>query len=138
MGRCYICISSIQLFLKMLIIFCGIPVAAPGEAVFGKEAVAEIVLINLVGEVLAAVSVHLTAGRRDIGAAIAVLIIDHIGVVVGVYVNGKSVGMFGQVRGAVHYPVIEAGSVIIRHGGGVITIVLIDQTDTLDTVIILV
>ena len=87
-------ILSVQLFLKMLIILCGIPVAAPGEAVFGKEAVAEIVLVNLVCEVLAAVSVYFTTGRGDIGAAVAVLVIDYIGIVVRVYVNGKSVGVF--------------------------------------------
>lgn len=73
----------------MLIVFGGIPVAAPSEAVFGKETVTQIVLVNLVGEVLAAVGIDFAAGRGDVIAAVLVSVKNHIGIVVGIDVDGS-------------------------------------------------
>ena len=52
--------------LEVLIIFAGIPVTTPGEAVFLKELVAEIIFINLIGKGLGTVSVDFTAIRRNV------------------------------------------------------------------------
>ena len=44
--------------------------------------------------------------------------------------------MFGEVCGAVYYPVIEAGSVIIGHRRGIVTVVLINQADFFNLIIV--
>lgn len=120
----------------MLIVLGRIPVAAPGKAVFGKETVAQIILVNLIGKALTAVGVDFAAGRGDIVAAVLVSVKDHIGIVVWVHVDGKPIGMFGQIRGAVDDPVVKAGGIIFRHRGGIVTVILIDQTDALEPVFI--
>lgn len=126
----------VNLFLKMLIIFGGVPVSAPGETVFGKEAVTEVVFVDLVGEALAAVSVDLTAGRGDIVAPVVVSAKDNIGVVVGVHIDGEAVSMFGEVGRAVHYPIVETGSIVVRHGSRIVAVILVNQTDTFKAVIV--
>lgn len=126
----------VDCFLEMLVILCGIPVAAPGEAVFGKEAVAQIIFVNFIGEVLAAVSVNFTAGRGDIGISAAVFVKDNVGVVVGIHIYGKAIGMLGKARSAVNNPVIKAGGVVVRHGSGIVAAVFVYQAHTLEPVFV--
>lgn len=118
-------VTSVDCFLKMLIVLCVVPVAAPSEAVLGKETIAQIVLINFIGEVLTAVSVSFTSGGRDIGVSVSGFVKDDIRVVVRVDVYGKAIGMLGKACGAVHYSVIKTGGIVICHGGGVVAAVLI-------------
>ena len=108
---------SVNLFLEMLVIFGRVPVAAPGETVLGEKAVAQIVLVDLVGEALAAVGIDFAAGWRDIVASVTVSAKDHIGIIVGVDVNGQSVGVLGEAGSAVNDPVVETGSIIFCHRG---------------------
>ena len=51
--------------LKMLVILAVAPVAAPDEAPFGKQLVTQIIVVDLVGEVLAAVKVGSCRDRLD-------------------------------------------------------------------------
>ena len=101
-------VKSVDGLLKMLVILEGIPVAAPGEAMLGKETVAQIVLIDFIGEVLTAVGIDFTAGRGDIGIAVAIFVEDDVGVVIRIHVYGKAVGMFGEACGSIHHSVIKA------------------------------
>lgn len=110
----------------MLIIFAGIPIAAPGKAVFDKETVAEVVFIDLVGKIQTAVGVNLTSCGRNIGIVRAVFVEDYIRIIERVDINGKAVGVLRETGSAVHDTVVKAGSVIICHGSRVIAIVLID------------
>ena len=79
--------------LKMLIIFAGIPVTTPGEAVFLKELVAEIIFINLIGKGLGTVSVDFTASRRNVSLSGFSFVKDNIGIVEGIDVNSTAKGM---------------------------------------------
>ena len=79
----------------MLVVFCGVPVAAPSEAMGGKEAVAQVVFVDLVGEALAAVRIDFAAGRGNVIASVGVSVKDDVGVVVGVYVDSQPVGVLG-------------------------------------------
>lgn len=128
----------INFLLKMLIILSGVPVAAPGKAVLGKEAVAKIIFIDFISKALTAVSINFAAGRGNIVAPVGVFAKDHVGVIVGVDVNGETISMFGEVGRAVHYPIVETGSIVVCHGSGIIPVVLVDQTDAFEAIVILV
>ena len=83
---------------KMLIVFtCG-PVAAPFESGLGEEAKAEVVMINLVGEIPVAVTIDFGCGGLNEECAIIALFI--VRVVERVDVDGQSTGMFRQVGAA--------------------------------------
>ena len=79
--------------LEMLIIFAGIPVTTPGEAVFLKELVAEIVFIDFISKGLGTVSIDFTASRRNVSFSGFSFVKDNIGVVEGIDVNGTAKGM---------------------------------------------
>ncbi len=120
----------------MLIIFGGVPVAAPGKAVCGKKPVAKVVLINLIRKTPGAVGIDLTAFGGDISFALCGPVEDHIGIVKRVDVNGTAKRMFGEAVGAVHHPVVETGGVVIFHGQGVVPAVFVDEADSFDPVVI--
>lgn len=80
--------------LKMLIIFAGIPVTTPGEAVFLKKLIAEIVFIDLIGKDFRAVSIDFTAGWGNVSFSGFSFVKDNIGIVEGIDVNGTAKGMF--------------------------------------------
>ena len=79
--------------LEVLIIFAGIPVTTPGEAVFLKELVAEIIFINLIGKDFRTVSVDFTASRRNVSFSGFSFVKDDIRIVEGIDVNGTAKGM---------------------------------------------
>ena len=120
----------------MLVVLRGIPITAPCEAALGKKAVAQIILVDLISEILTAVGIDFTAGWGDIVTSVSVPVKNHIGIIVGVDIDGKSVGVFGQTGCAVNDPVVKAGSIIFRHGGGIISAILVDQADALEPVFI--
>ena len=77
----------------MLVVFHGAPGAAPDEAVFDEQAVAEVAFIDLVAELLAAVGIGLAVGGFNNPAAI--LRMADIGIVECVDVDGEAAGMIG-------------------------------------------
>ena len=79
----------------MLVVFTGVPIAAPGETMLDEKLVAEVVFIDFVREVLTAVCVGFAALRRDVGLAGAVLVVDHVWVIKRIDVDGRAVGVLG-------------------------------------------
>ena len=77
---------------EVLIVFHRAPAAAPGEAVFDKEAVAEIAFLDFVAIGLATVGIGLGVGGLD--NLTTILAIADIGVVERVDVDGETTGVF--------------------------------------------
>ena len=73
----------------MLVILHGPPVAAPGEAPLRKKLIAQIVLVDLVGEVQASVREGRSGGGRD---PLLSARPGHIGIVQGIDVDGVYAG----------------------------------------------
>lgn len=92
--------------LEVLVVLAVVPVASPVEACLGEEAVAEVVVVDLVGEVPGAVAVGGSrGGLYEEGAVFEVLV---VGVVEGVDVDGESAGVLGEPRGGGDGAVAEA------------------------------
>lgn len=121
----------------MLVIFAGVPVAAPGETMFNKEAVTQVILINFIGKILAPVRIDFAAGGRDIGIARTSFVVDYIGIIEGIDINGEAIGVFGQAGSAVNHPVVKTGCVIVCHGSRVIAIIFVYQPNPLNLIVIL-
>ena len=82
----------------MLVVFHGSPGAAPGEAVFEEEAVAEVALLYLVAERLLTIDIGFAIrGFYDTGAILAGA---DVGIVAGVDVDGQATGMKGELGAA--------------------------------------
>ena len=127
----------INCLLKMLIILTGIPASAPGKSMFFKKPVAQIVFIDFVREIPGTVGIYLTSRRRDIGLIVFSLAKHHIRVIKRVNVNGTAQGMLGKMVSTVYNPVIEAGGIIIQHGGSVVAVIFIDQRNLFNLIFIL-
>ena len=56
---------GLNFFFKVLVILEGIPAAAPGKTVFGKEPVGQVVLVYLMFKGLFPVHIALAARRGD-------------------------------------------------------------------------
>ena len=118
----------------MLVVFTGVPIPAPGEAVFGEKAVAQIGFINFIGEVFGAVGVGFAPAGGDVRGSIGFK--NYIRVKERIDINRQAVSMFGEVGCAVHYPVIKAGGIIVLHGEGIVSIVFINKADLFDLIFI--
>ena len=70
--------------LKMLVIFCMFPVAAPLKSMLHKHLVAQIVMVNLMWEFNASVRILFSIGRLYISSAINIF---HIRIIKRVDVN---------------------------------------------------
>ena len=65
--------------LEVLVVLDAVPVAAPGKTVFNKQLVAQVVLIDLIGEIDRAVCVVFRANGRYMQAAISIVL--NIGII---------------------------------------------------------
>ena len=90
----------------MLVVLARGPVAAPVEASGGEEAEAEVIVVNLVGEVPRAVAVRLAGDGLDERRAIIEGL--DVGVVEGVDVDGQAAGVLGEVVGGGDVAIAEA------------------------------
>lgn len=116
----------------MLVILHGLPVTAPLETMLDEEAIAEVALRNLIGEVLAAVDIGLTRSRLD--EQRTVLLTTHTGVIKRIDIDGESTGMVREFRAALHYPITVARRVVGTHRCLVVIAILGDWTDTLNRI----
>ena len=119
--------GALRRLLKMLIVFTGVPVAAPGKAMLLKQAVTQILFVDFIGERLTPIRIVFSGFGRYMDGLI--LIVGNIGIVQGVDINGQSIGMSGQAGGARHHPVIEAGAVVVGHGQIVVPTVSVDKPE---------
>ena len=115
----------LNLFLKMLIIFAGTPTAAPGEAMLYKKLVSKVGFVDLIRKILFSVRIGFAPGGGDIDRA--VLAGGDVGVVEGIQVNGKAVGMVGKSAGGKR-PVVKAGCIIVFHGQFIIPLIFLHKT----------
>ena len=118
---------------EVLVVFHGAPGAAPDEAVFDEQAVAEVAFIDLVTELLAAVGIGLAVGGLNDPAAI--LRMADIGIVERVDVDGEAAGVIGELLRTRDDTITEAAGVIVAHLTLIVGIVLISQADALDRVV---
>ena len=107
--------SLFNRFLKMLVILAGIPVTAPGKAMFLEKAVAQVALIYLVSKILTTVCIDFAAFWGNVVAAVFISAKDDIGVVERINIDCQPIGMFGKAVCTVHNSVIKAGGVVIHH-----------------------
>ena len=132
-----LCVQFYKLLLfdefKVLIIFPCFPIAAPIEAGLGKEFEAEVVVVNLVGEVPRAVTVGLASGRLDKERAVAERL--DVGVVERVDVDGQSTGMLREIVGGSNVAIAEARGIVVAHLRLVVSIIDIGQQHPLDGVL---
>ena len=94
----------------MLIVFAGAPAAAPGKAMFKEKPVSQIFFVDLIGKVLCSVGIGFASGRSDVDGA--VFFGGDIRVIKRIQINGKAVGVVGELTRR-ESSVIEAGGVVI-------------------------
>ena len=99
-----------------------------------EEAVQEVALDNLIGKAFTAVDIF--RGRSRLHDATSVLTSPNIRIIEGVDVDSHSLSMLGQLGGSRYPAIAETGGVIITHGPFVAGIVIINQTDTLDGILL--
>ena len=115
----------------MLVVLHGAPGAAPSEAMFDEELVAEIIGGDLVTEVFLAIDIRQARGGLDDAMTVFLTITD-VRVVEGIDVDGQAVGMLRQVLGVGHDTIVEAAGVVGAHLALVVAIVVVGQGDLLD------
>ena len=108
-------------FLKVLVIFTAVAVAAPGKAVLDKEPVAQVVLVNFIGKTGCAGG----GSRRDCLAAI--LFIGDAGIVAGIDVQGKSQGVPGKGAVCLGGSIIKTEGIVVLPCGIRVTVVFVYQ-----------
>ena len=118
---------------EVLVVFHGAPGAAPDEAVFDEQAVAEVAFIDLVAELLAAVGIGLAVGGFYDPAAI--LRMADIGIVERIDVDGEAAGVIGELLRTRDDTITEAAGVVVAHLTLIVGIILISQADALDRVV---
>ena len=121
-------------FLEMLIIFDIVPVSAPGKAMLYEKLVAKVVFVDLVRKACRTVRIGCGRGRQDI--FFALFRVCDIWIVQRIDINCQSQGMPGQARAAFYRPVIETGSIVVFHGGIIITVIFINQPDSFQLILI--
>ena len=114
----------------MLVVLHGAPVASPFEAMLDEEAVAEVVLRDLILERLTAVDVGLTRGRLD--EQRTVFLPTDTGIIQRIDVDGESTGMVRQFRTALHDTIAVTRGVVGAHRGLVVIAIFGDGTHPLN------
>ena len=116
----------------MLVILHGSPVATPLKTMLDEEAVAEVALRYLIGEVLAAVHIRLTRSRLDEQGT--VFLTTDARVIQRIDVDGKTTGMVREFRAAFHNPITVARRVVGTHRRLVVIAIFRNRTDTFNGV----
>jgi len=114
----------------MLVILTAFPIAAPRKALFPKEFVGGVVVVNLVseGSAVAAVSIGTTVGRLDVVAF-------HAGIVARIQVDGQSAAVLRHTLGAPDGAEIKGACVVGLHRTLVVGTVVVHQNNALYLVI---
>ena len=118
---------------EVLVVFHGAPGAAPDEAVFDEQTVAEVAFIDLVAELLAAVGIGLAVGGFNDPTAI--LRMADIGIVERIDVDGEAAGVIGERLRTRDGAITEPAGVVVAHLTLSVGIILISQADALDRVV---
>ena len=125
-----------QCLLEMLVVFAGVPIAAPGKAVSLEKLITQIVFINLVRKILAPVCIGFAARRGNVVASVRISAKDNIRIVERIDVDRQAIGMLGKTVSTVYNAVVKARGIIVCHGECIISIVFVNQADSLKLIFI--
>ena len=116
----------------MLVVLAAVPAAAPFEAVLGEDLESEVRLVDLHGEVTAAVYIGGSGGGLDGERAV-----HHfdIGVIERIDVDRRAHAMLGDFRRVGDETEIEGGAVVVCHRAFIIRIVVVHEADLLDGIL---